>query len=241
MRTPSPVLPPPEDQTKYQLTMFDRLGPDAGLVVKGAAMAISIAGAMSVPLGLIVYRLLGLTGVVAVLVMLAGILGTGFLVFNFATGISGAAGAAVLRATFPQGDSTPYEESYSYQESMAARGDFAGALGSYEAVLAEQPHAVLPRVRAAELYAQKGRDLRRAVALFREVRDIPDVPLRHAVYASSRLVDLYDGPLDEPGRALVELRRMIEQFPGSPVADRAREALPRLKARMAAEHDAGRS
>ena len=61
---------------------------------------------------------------------------------------------------------------------------------------------------------------------------MPGVPARDAVYSSSRLVDLYDGPLDEPGRAVVELRRIIERFPGSDVAKHARTALPALKARL---------
>ena len=55
---------------------------------------------------------------------------------------------------------------------------------------------------------------------------------RDAIYSSSRLVDLYDGPLAEPGRAVVELRRIIEQYPGSDMARHARKALPALKARL---------
>jgi len=72
-----------------------------------------------------------------------------------------------------------------------------------------------------------------------EIRDSAGVPTRDALYASSRLVDLYDGPLNEPGRALVELRRIIERFPSSAVAKGARDALPRLRARLAAEQGDG--
>jgi hypothetical protein len=111
------------------------------------------------------------------------------------------------------------------------------ALASYEQVIAEQPGRVVPRLRAAEHYARGARDARRAAELFREVRDFPDVSTRDAVYASSRLADLYDGPLGEPGRALVELRRIIERYPGTVVASHAREALPRLKARLAADQE----
>ena len=89
-----------------------------------------------------------------------------------------------------------------------------------------------PRLKAAEHYATRNRDPRRAAELFREVRAIPGCSIRDAVYASTRLVDLYDGPLDEPGRALVELRRIIEQYPDTPMAKHARAALPSLKARL---------
>jgi hypothetical protein len=115
---------------------------------------------------------------------------------------------------------------------MAARGDIDGALASYEAVIAERPDAVAPRLKAAEHYAKSQRNLKRAAELFREVRDTPSVTSRDAIYASTRLADLYDGPLSDPGRALVELRRLIERYPHSPAAQHARNALPAMKARI---------
>ena len=115
------------------------------------------------------------------------------------------------------------------------RGDIGGALASYEAIITEQPGLVSARLRAAEHYIKGNRNPARAAELFREVRDIPGVPTRDAVYSSSRLVDLYDGPLGEPGRAVVELRRIIEQYPGSDIARHARTALPALKERLERE------
>jgi len=94
-----------------------------------------------------------------------------------------------------------------YQEAMIMRGKITEALESFEAIIAEQPGLVAPRLRAAEHYARGNRNPTRAAELFREVRAIPDVPVRDAIYSSSRLVDLYDGPLADPGRALVELRQ----------------------------------
>ena len=43
------------------------------------------------------------------------------------------------------------------------------------------------------------------------------------------LVDLHLGPLEDEGRALVELRRLIDGFPGTREAEMAREALAKLK------------
>lgn len=167
--------------------------------------------------------------------LLAGLIGSSLL-----TAISwmliirmpaGAAGVA-QRVNFPTGESTPYEEQFSFEESLAARGDVPAALEAFERVIAERPGAVAPRMRAAELYASRGANPHRAAELFREIRAIPGVAGRDAVYACSRLVDLYDGALDEPGRALVELRRIIELYPGTPVAAHARDALPRMKTRL---------
>jgi hypothetical protein len=134
---------------------------------------------------------------------------------------------------------TPYEEQFSYQEALAARGDVAAALESYEAVISERPDAVTPRLKAAELYARKGRDPRRAAELLREARALPGVTPRDALYASLRLVDLYEGPLGEMGRALVELRRLVELYPDSEVAFGARSAITRIKAQRAAEQNEG--
>ena len=142
------------------------------------------------------------------------------------------AGAVAKAVTLPSGNSTPYEQTFSYQEAMVARGDVAGALTSYEAIIAEQPGAIAPRIRAAEHYARGNRNPARAAELFKEIRAAPAASARDVMYASSRLVDLYDGPLTDPGRALVELRRIIERFPDSPQAKHARVALPALKARL---------
>src|SRR4051812_28090960 len=146
------------------------------------------------------------------------------------------AGIVVKAFVQPSGNSTPYEQTFSYQEAMIMRGDIAGALESYEAIIAEQPNLVSARLAAAEHYARGDRNPARAAELFREIRSIPGVPLRDGLYSSSRLVDLYDGPLADPGRALVEMRRIIELYPASDVAKHARNALPALKERLRKEH-----
>jgi hypothetical protein len=217
--------------------MFDVHGPEAGLRIRAFSYGAMVMGLVTVALVFTAAQT-GHISLAAVLgaVVAGAIFGalTGYIGLAF----GGAAGAVAKAFTFPSGATTPYEEQFSYQEALAAKGDVAGALESYEAIVAERPGAVAPRMRAAELYAQRGRNPRRAAELFREIRGIPGASSREVVYAASRLVDLYDGALSEPGRALVELRRIIEQHPGTPVAQHARDALPRLKARLAAEQAA---
>lgn len=222
------------DTGGYQRTWLDRQGPDGALAIR----AITTAGIMFFVMLLVwglVAKQQGLDGWRAAVCTLGGALASAWVVYWVSFNFSGAAGAVAKSVTLPSGESTPYEEQYSWQESLAARGDIAGALESYEAVIGERPGAVAPRQRAAELYAQNGRDPHRAAALFREIRESSQATVRDRRYASSRLVDLYDGPLADPGRAVVELRRLIEHFPGSPEAAFARDALPRLKRRMAEE------
>ncbi len=217
--------------------MRDRFGPlrstdaDATLRHKAAGYGVLVAG---IALGVVLAASLagGVPSVGAVLGMLgfAGALGgiTMFIGLKFGQG----AGAVVQSFVQPSGNSTPYEQTFSYQEAMLMRGDVSGALASYECLIAEQPGNVSCRIRAAEHYARLGENPMRAAELFREVRSMAGVPTREAIYASSRLVDLYEGPLADPGRAVVELRRIIDQFPGSAMARHARTALPELKARL---------
>jgi len=62
----------------------------------------------------------------------------------------------------------------------------------------------------------------------------PDnLPAGQDIYATNRLVDLLTGPLRDPGRAAVELRRLIERHPESTAATHARAALARIKQRIA--------
>jgi hypothetical protein len=143
-------------------------------------------------------------------------------------------GGAWRRITI-DGTSTPYKEQYSYQQALVMQGRVDDALESFEAVIAEKPAEVSPRIKAAELYAREKHDHRRAAELFREVQRTAGVGVGEDIYASNRLVDLYTGPLNEPGRALVELRRLAERYPGSPAARHARDALARLKPQIRAD------
>jgi hypothetical protein len=218
---------------------MDRNGPDAGVKIRTARYAL-----MVFPLALalwtaVVTQKLGITGRTAAVIVLLAAIATAIVSYYAGLGSANSAGAVARAYTMPSGSSTPYEEQFSYQEALAARGDMAGALASYEAVIAERPDAVAPRLKAAELYARRGNDPARAAALLRELRSLPVVSPRDALYASLRLVDLYEGPLADPGRALVELRRLVELHPDSDVAAGARTAITRLKAQRAAEQGEG--
>ena len=226
MRTPPPVLPrDPPDSSHYQSTRFDRDGADATLRIKAAGYGAMVGGLVFT--ALLILGGARSVGALAAFLLFALICG---VATSYASARMGDAAGAVFKSFIqPSGTSTPYEQTFSYQEAMIMRGDIGGALASYEAIITEQPGLVSARLRAAEHYIKGNRNPARAAELFRELRDIPGVPTRDAVYSCSRLVDLYYGPLGEPGRAVVELRRIIEQYPGSDSARHARTALPALK------------
>jgi len=214
---------------EYKLTLFDRHGPDGVLRVKAFAYGMMVLG-LTIPLFSAAAAKLELRNPVSVLLFIAaGSLGSAVLTFLVGLHVSNAIGESVKAVTV-SGASTPYVDQFSYQQALVMQGKVDEALESFEAVIADDPTRVDVRVRAAELYLAKKGDSRRAAELFREAQGISMISVGDDVYVTNRLVDLYTGPLGTPGRALVELRRLIERYPNSPAAGRAREVLKTMKA-----------
>jgi hypothetical protein len=134
-----------------------------------------------------------------------------------------------LRMVWPSGDSTPYEKTYSAEQAKAARGDIDGALKGYRVAMRQNPGDPEPRFRVAELLF-RGDYPDKAIAFFKEGRDLAGDNRGRELYATQRLIDLYLGPLGDDVRALVELRRLVERFPGTKEAAAARNVLLRMKA-----------
>jgi hypothetical protein len=159
---------------------------------------------------------------------LAGSAAAGALTGFFVLAIARVAEAGFVRLVL-SGSHTPYVEQYSLQDAMVMQGRVTDAIASFEEIIAARPDAVTPRLRAAELYAKHVGDAHRAALLFREVQRLSTTTMSEDLYASNRLVDLLLGPLEQPGRALVELRRLIDFYPNTSAARQARLAINRLK------------
>ena len=219
-----------ERREEYRKTLFDRHGPDAMHLLTAGGFAVM---AFFIGLGAFSYffsmcgcatpgnQMLWAVGLSLVLAATAG--GAGIM--------TGRMAEKGWRHFAVDGSTTPYEEQYSHEQSLVMRGRIDDALESFEAIVQGNRDAVRPRVRAAELYSREKANHVRAAQLLVEVQCIPTTRVGDFVYATHRLVDLYTGPLNEPGRAMVELRRLIERLPGSPAAEQARDALATLKAR----------
>ena len=204
--------------------------PDAvGVETTRAKLWGVIVGVPFMFIGLLIGFKLRLRPVEIVGCMIATGLIAGMVVRYVSMALAGIAGSAVLSALQPSGASTPYQHQYSYQESLAAKGDIAGAIESYEALIAEWSDDFEARVRVADLYARSAKQPEKAAEHFRAVQRTPDVTPERLIYASNRLVDLYLGPLDDDGHAMIELRKIIDWAPNSAVGQNARLALSNLK------------
>jgi hypothetical protein len=213
----------------YRATLADRMGPDAYLLIRLGSWALAlaivaavIAGAQAAGEGAAVLAVLfrGVTtGATAGAVILLG--GAGMVYLG---------GAAASLWLAPGGSSCAMEPDFSRQDAMVMQGNVAGALRSYEDLIASMPADARVRVRAADVYAGPGAGPRRARELFDEALRIPRVPDPIRIYASNRLVDLYLGPLADPRAARAQLRTLADHYRGQVVGRQAEDALRRLEA-----------
>jgi hypothetical protein len=215
-------------RSSYKVTFFDRHGP-AGVVLLQAFRNGCIAlGAGLLMFPVVGYEKLGLTGwslILFTLVCALTLASAGALV-----GLQmGEAAGDVASRVYMGGDGTPYEEQFSQEQALVMQRDYAGALALYEQRITMSPGEPRVRIAAADLYMTHGENPKRAAELYREVQRIPELPSGHDVYVTNKLADLYLGPLEEPGRALVEFRRLAYRYPESKAAKFALMAIANLK------------
>lgn len=165
-------------------------------------------------------------------ILAAGLLG-GFIQRTLVLA-SGRAAAAIHA---PSGDSTAYVPTFSHIEALEVRGDLDGAAEAWEIACAEHPTNALVRVKAADFHLRLRKDAVVAMRLYKGAREIPGASRELVRYAQSKIVDLHLEEAGGEGRAMVELRRLIEWFPGTVEAESARAALARLKGMRGGERE----
>ena len=212
----------------YRRTMFDRHGPDAAIGLRAVPYLV-VTFVCMVGLFAALRQKYAYSGWLVPPFAIAATAGVAWAGLRLAT----MAGKGLGHFVMPSGSSTPYEHQFSREDSLVARGDIAAALESLEGVIAatpiDAPTGVAVRIRAAELHMGHGGDIHRAADLLREIQRFPGVAAGQDMYASNRLIDALLGPLDQPARALVELRRIIERYPQSTAATHARAAIATVK------------
>ena len=221
---------PMSERDEYKRSLFDERGPEA-------AHENQIRNSLIIPIvagGLIGGALAARKNLSPALIALSAVAGAAILGvwwWFFVSRVSRGAGALFGEFIQPSGNRTPYQQQYSEQDAMVMRGDVPRALASYEEMILASPNDPQLRIRAAELYVKNSqRD--RAEALYKSVQRMPGVPARDDVYVSNRLVDLYLQWSGREVRSLTELRRLIDTYPDTDIAERARTGLANLKSQL---------
>lgn len=213
----------------YKKSLFDKHGPEAADLLRTvSSLTIPVVAGALIGGALAAQR--GLSAPLIVLSILAGALILGTWWWLFVTRVSHGAGKAFGEFIQPSASGS-YERQYSLEDAMVMRGDVGGALTSYEEIILETPNDPQPRLRAAELYA-KAQQRDRAEELYRSVQRLPRLKPKDDVFASNRLVDLYLAWPGHETKGLRELRRLIDTYPETDVAERARAGLVNLKSQL---------
>ena len=212
---------------EYRRTLFDRFGPEAADYYNAMRGAI-IAGALTAFAGAMYASRRGWHPLVGALV---GLVAGGVGAWLGVIAVSRLAGGSFSAFIQPQGT---YEETYSYEDSLLARGHYEGAIAAFEKHIAQGTGGVPVLLRTADLHA-KHDNPKRAAELYRMAQQTPKIAAESHMYATNRLIDLYMGPLYNADAAVSELRRLIATHPSSDAAKHARAALVSLKRQLRSE------
>lgn len=215
------------DRPSYKLTLFDREGPDAGIRIQAFFRSMA-AGGISFPMFLALGALWGFPPLLRIAFTIGASLTVWYLSFKFTMRVMDTTGEAV-RVVMAGGSSTPYTEQHSFEQTLVMQGRLPEALESLEAKIADPESTVDVRIRAAELYTREAKRPDRAAELLRDAIRHPKCTSGEEVYAAFRLSDLLSIHLGQPGRALVELRRIADRYKGTPTGDRAKESIRVMK------------
>jgi thioredoxin-like negative regulator of GroEL len=199
---------------------------ERGLPAKlaGAVYGTVLGILFGIPLG---YQL-GVRGIPLILFAVMSVFAAGYTIYRITHAVPEGAARALLRFTFPSGNSTPYQPTYSHLQAFAARGDISSAHAGYQEAIRLNPTDPEPRFQLAELLMQDSKPAKAAWYLGQARRLSTNNPARE-LYATQRMIDLYLGPLDDPNRAMMELKRLIDRFPDSREAQSARAVLKELR------------
>jgi tetratricopeptide (TPR) repeat protein len=147
------------------------------------------------------------------------------------------AGKLAGQIFLPSGSSTPGPKPLSHIEAMEARGDLDKAAAAYKAEIATDPADVISCERLGVLAQRRLHDYPLAAWAYREAERRADTPARRYGYGLLAL-GVYRDLLKDRGRTLVELRRLVEQYPTAPQVGALRAEIEQLKAELFEDSDA---
>ena len=167
-----------------------------------------------------------------------GLLGAAVAAGLVYAGITGIAEAGVWTAGEihnPRREIAPVRRDYSYAQSLAARGDFVGAIREYEVAVASVPTDPEPYLRIARIHRRNLGAAEDALLWFKRVRTEAEIGRGQELVVTQEIIEIYRDDLGTPARAIPELARLIDRFPDDPGVAAAREELARLRRELAAE------
>ena len=198
---------------------------DRALLLRALALTVGAGSLMGVAVAVYLRETRHASGLVMVGTIALGLL-VGVAAGFFAVGTAERAGRGMAHVVLSAGNLTP-SPSFSYQESLVARGRYQEAADSFEAHLTSHPDDQDARLAMAGILAGPLHQTEAAIRLYDAVRRAPATP-GHELRASQALIDLHRAVGDR-GRLMAELARFAARFRGTRAGRAAREALTEMK------------
>lgn len=173
--------------------------------------------------------LLALTGIVPRALLLVGAF---WALYGLLTGVLGGVLEPVIEGSAHLFSSVGLRRAgggFSAEEAMEVRERYADAAAAYQVRASDPAVRVEASLRRAALLAGPMALPQVAAAELVELRDRGPLPDEDDVRVGLALVDIYDFRMQDPGRAMTELRRLIDKHPESRHTRRMRAVLQDLK------------
>lgn len=139
-------------------------------------------------------------------------------------------GGAIGSITVPSGSATPSVAQHSNIEAMEVRGEYEKAAKAYREVITSTPDDIVACEKLGQLAMRQLKDYETAVWAYRQAEQRMTEPRRKLGYALI-IAGLFRDNLHDNGKAIVELRKVLERYPNAPNAARLKAELDELKAK----------
>lgn len=171
------------------------------------------------------------TGIFKPAIVLVGVFWTLYGVARFITDDVVDAGGDMIGRLIGNGGLATPPDSHGEIDTLAAQGHYQDAAERWFQVAATEHSPAQAMLRRAALLAGPLQDPGSAAAELTQYRDAPRLPLRpeEDVAIGLALSDIYEHRLQEPARAMYELRRLLDRYPTTRHVKLIRNALRALK------------
>jgi hypothetical protein len=193
----------------------------------GLLAGTAFAGAVALPSLLLGWWEMGATTAMVGLLMAlpaGGFVGGLFIGLVLQEGIGG-----LVAKTFQGARGTTRSE-HSWLQSLIVRGAYREAVEACARKADESPRDPQPLLLGAEVLRDHLKQHETAARWLRRAREIPKLTAQQDITITRELVGLYENQLGAPKKALPELARIAETYPGTQAATWATNTMKQIKA-----------
>lgn len=180
-------------------------------------------------LGIAVATRSQVTGSLAFVLFLGGII-TGFCIVYFGSLYVTFGTARTMGNIYhPQGRTTPPIREYSRARTLTKQGNYERAAAAWELNVAEYPEDTVPYMELGRLYRNQFNDYGQSVSWYSRAAQNSNISVGHLVLVTQEIAEIYQHKLHTPEKAIPFLAELVRRYPDDPNVDAARKQLAELR------------